>query len=92
VFTARYALSPYIKLIRFVLKGLKPFPRVTKESSHYPKTPLSVEVFFLALSSIIDPLPSLACGRYITFFKVSEFFREHDSVLPSSSSSTSSFL
>jgi hypothetical protein len=26
VFTARYALSPYIKQIRFVFKGLMPFP------------------------------------------------------------------
>jgi hypothetical protein len=35
VFTARYALSPYIKQIRFVFKGLKPEGMEEVEAADY---------------------------------------------------------
>jgi hypothetical protein len=51
MFTARYALSPYIKQIRFVFKGLIRFGHFGEEkifcpypeSNHYPSAVQSVE-------------------------------------------------
>jgi hypothetical protein len=52
VFTARYALSPYIKQIRFVFKGLKIAMRLRRKTEAY------VEVNFYYRTSRLRILPA----------------------------------
>jgi hypothetical protein len=52
VFTARYALSPYIKQIRFVFKGL----------SMVPKTELNVRNKVTTIVALAVPVPIYGFG------------------------------
>jgi hypothetical protein len=55
VFTARYALSPYIKQIRFVFKGLEDLPPVT-DTSHEDLCTLMIisRSFLLRMRTVLD--------------------------------------
>jgi hypothetical protein len=55
MFTARYALSPYIKQIRFVFKGLK---RKTHIIPHYTTLQLSFSRCLRAAPTPVFPAPS----------------------------------
>jgi hypothetical protein len=47
VFTARYALSPYIKQIRFVFKGLILFLILIKQRNEFPKVNIPTKLFLV---------------------------------------------